>query len=49
MTAYAAGLRSSELTRLCVFDVDSGRMFLRIDQGKGSKERSVPLSPRLLG
>jgi len=48
MTAYAAGLRSSELTRLRVSDIDSGRMLLRVDQGKGNKDRYVPLSPRLL-
>ena len=48
MTAYAAGLRASELTRLRVADIDSGRMALRVDQGKGSKDRYVPLSPRLL-
>ena len=48
MTAYAAGLRASELGRLQVTDIDSGRMCLRIDQGKGQKDRYVPLSPRLL-
>ena len=48
MTAYAAGLRASELTRLRVCDIDSGRMALRVDQGKGNKDRYVPLSPRLL-
>ena len=48
MTAYAAGPRCSELTRLRVFDIDSGRMLLRVDQGKGSKDRYVPRSPRLL-
>ena len=48
MTAYAAGLRCSELTRLRVSDIDSGRMLLRVDQGKGNKDRYVPLSPRLL-
>ncbi len=48
MTACAAGLRSSELTRLRVSDIDSGRMLLRVDQGKGNKDRYVPLSPRLL-
>ena len=48
MTAYAAGLRCSELTRLRVSDIDSGRMLLRVEQGKGSKDRYVPLSPRLL-
>ena len=48
MTAYAAGLRASELGRLRLSDIDSKRMSLRIDQGKGSKDRYVPLSPRLL-
>ena len=48
MTAYAAGLRASEIGRLQVTDIDSGRMCLRIEQGKGDKDRSVPLSPRLL-
>ena len=49
MTAYAAGLRASELGRLKVTDIDSARMCLRVDQGKGNKDRYVPLSPRLLG
>ena len=48
MTAYAAGLRASELGRLQLTDVDSARMCLRVDQGKGDKDRYVPLSPRLL-
>ena len=48
MTAYAAGLRASEICRLQVSDIDSGRMCLRIDQGKGNKDRYVPLSQRLL-
>ena len=48
MTAYAAGLRASELGRLQVSDIDSDRMCLRIKQGKGNKDRYVPLSPRLL-
>ena len=48
MTAYAAGLRASELCELRVCDIDSVRMCLRIDQGKGNKDRYVPLSPRLL-
>ena len=48
MTAYAAGLRASELGRLQVSDIDSARMCLRVDQGKGNKDRYVPLSPRLL-
>lgn len=48
MTAYAAGLRVSEVTHLKVTDVDSQRMVLRVDQGKGRKDRYVMLSPRLL-
>ena len=48
MTAYGVGLRASELTRLRVRDIDSGRMALRVDQGKGNKDRYVPLSPQLL-
>ena len=48
ITAYAAGLRASELGRLQITDIDSERMCLRIDQGKGNKDRYVPLSPRLL-
>ena len=48
MTGYAAGLRASELTHLKVTDIDSQRMCIRIEQGKGQKDRYVPLSPRLL-
>ena len=48
MTAYAAGLRAGELGRLRIRDIDSQRMCLRVDQGKGDKDRLVPLSPRLL-
>jgi len=46
--AYGAGLRVSEVVALKVSDVDSERMLLRIEQGKGSKDRDVMLSPRLL-
>ena len=42
------GLRVSELTRLRVCDIDSGRMAIRVKQGKENKDRYVPLSPRLL-
>ena len=48
MTAYAAGLRVSEATHLKTTDIDSQRMMLRVDQGKGHKDRYVMLSPRLL-
>ena len=48
VTAYAAGLRISEATHLKVTDIDSQRMMLRVDQGKGRKDRYVMLSPRLL-
>jgi integrase/recombinase XerD len=48
MTAYAAGLRVSEATRLKVTDIDSQRMMLRVEQGKGQKDRYVMLSPQLL-
>jgi site-specific recombinase XerD len=48
MTAYAAGLRVSEVIHLKVADIDSQRMMLRVDQGKGRKDRYVMLSPRLL-
>lgn len=47
-TAYAAGLRISEACHLKVTDIDSRRMMLRVDQGKGAKDRYVMLSPRLL-
>jgi integrase/recombinase XerD len=48
MTAYAAGLRVSEVVHLKVTDVDSQRMVIRVDQGKNRKDRYVMLSPRLL-
>jgi site-specific recombinase XerD len=47
-TAYAAGLRVSEVVALKVSDVDSARMMLRIEQGKGRKDRHAMLSPQLL-
>ncbi len=47
-TIYACGLRVSEALRLKVGDVDRGRMTVRIEQGKGKKDRVVPLSRRLL-
>src|SRR5262245_2869046 len=47
-TAYACGLRINELLHLCVTDIDSARMVVCIRQGKGRKDRLVPLSARLL-
>jgi integrase/recombinase XerD len=47
-TAYAAGLRVSEVTGLRIADIDSGRMMIRIEHGKGGKERYVMLSAQLL-
>lgn len=48
MTAYAAGLRVSEVTHLQVDDIDSQRKVISVRQGKGRKDRHVMLSPRLL-
>jgi len=47
-TCYAAGLRISEAVRLTPPAIDSQRMVLRIEQGKGQKDRYVMLSPKLL-
>ena len=48
MILYSTGIRRSELVRLKVGDIDSERMVIHIQQGKGSKDRDVPLSPKLL-
>jgi integrase/recombinase XerD len=48
LTCYAAGLRISEAVRLKIPDIDSKRMVLRVEQGKGHKDRYVMLSPKLL-
>jgi integrase/recombinase XerD len=47
-TAYATGLRVSELVRLKVSDIDSERMMVKVEQGKGKKDRYTILSQRLL-
>lgn len=46
--AYGAGLRASEVTHLKVTDIDSERMILRVEQGKGQRDRNALLSPTLL-
>jgi len=48
MTAYAAGLRVSELVHLKLTAIDSSRMLIRIEQGKGGRDRYIMLSPHLL-
>jgi site-specific recombinase XerD len=47
-TCYAAGLRISEAVRLKAAAIDSARMVVRVEQGKGRKDRYVMLSPMLL-
>jgi site-specific recombinase XerD len=47
-TTYAAGLRVSEVVRLQLHHIDAERMSLRVEQGKGGKDRYTLLSPRLL-
>lgn len=47
-TLYSTAMRRAELCRLKVSDLDSQRMLIRIEQGKGRRDRYVPLSPKLL-
>jgi integrase/recombinase XerD len=46
--AYGAGLRAGEVVMLRVSDIDSKRMLIRVEQGKGRKDRHAMLSPQLL-
>jgi len=48
MILYSTGMRRAEVTRLKISDIDSERMVIHIRQGKGSRDRDVPLSPKLL-
>jgi integrase/recombinase XerD len=48
MVLYSTGMRSAELLQLQVSDIDSRRMLIHIQQGKGGRDRYVPLSPVLL-
>jgi site-specific recombinase XerD len=47
MTLYSTGMRRAELCQLKVEDIDGGRMVIHIRQGKGGKDRDVPLDPKL--
>jgi len=49
MTIYSAGLRIGEVTRLKVSDIDSRRMMIRVNEGKGLKDRYTLLGERNLG
>ena len=48
MALYSTGMRRAELCRLRTEDIDKERMVVHIRQGKGGKDRDVPLSPKLL-
>jgi site-specific recombinase XerD len=48
MCCYGAGLRISETVALKIRDIDAARMLIRVEQGKGRKDRYALLSPRLL-
>jgi len=48
MVAYSGGLRVSEIVNIRLEDIDSQRMVIHVQKGKGNKDRFVPLSPKLL-
>ncbi len=48
MTLYATGMRRAEICRLQIQDIDSARMMIHVRQGKGGKDRDIPLSETLL-
>jgi integrase/recombinase XerD len=48
MVLYGTGMRRAEIARLKIADVDSQRMILHVVNGKGGKDRDLPLSPMLL-
>jgi site-specific recombinase XerD len=48
MTLYATGMRRAEVAALKIPDIDSGRMVLHVQEGKGGKDRDIVLSPHLL-
>jgi site-specific recombinase XerD len=48
MTLYATGMRRAEVCRLKIGDIDSQRMIIRVERGKGGKSRDLPLTPALL-
>jgi integrase/recombinase XerD len=48
MTLYSTGMRRAEICRLQVTDIDSARMMIHVREGKGRKDRDIPLSDTLL-
>jgi len=48
MTLYAAGLRVAEVAALRIADIDSARMLIHVEQGKGARDRIIPLAEQLL-
>ncbi len=48
MTLYSTGMRRAELCNLMVSDIDSGQMVVHVRNGKGARDRNIPLDPKLL-